>query len=134
MSILLDLLEASNETAWVIVYTSERLILGKRSPSTKNPNQWNFFGGHVDAGETSAEAAAREFEEETKCKIKASDLKEIAKINSATYFTIKIDDPSRVKTTTEISSVKQFKLVDLPDNLHSKTQNFFDRLDALFSK
>ena len=105
--------------------------MGKRSPSTKNPNQWNFFGGHVDSGETAESAAARELFEETKFKINPSQLKKISEIGNATYFSLKINGESDVSTSTEISKVKSFKLTDLPDNLHTKTQNFFDKLDNL---
>ena len=40
------------QTAWVILFTQNRLILGKRAPSVRNPNLWNFFGGHIDEGES----------------------------------------------------------------------------------
>lgn len=122
----------TSATAWVILYTQDKVILGKRSPSTKNPNQWNFFGGHIDKGESAKAAAVRELKEETGYDISESMLKEITTIGDATYFVARITDPQKVKTTDEVSKIKGFKLLDLPDNLHSKTQNFFDRLDSLF--
>jgi 8-oxo-dGTP pyrophosphatase MutT (NUDIX family) len=135
---LLDLFEKANDkrtaaTAWVILYTKDKVILGKRAPSTKNPNQWNFFGGHIDEGESKVEAAIRELKEETGYSLSASQLKEISKIGDATYFVARIEDPTNVKTTDEVSKVKGFKLTDLPDNLHNKTQNFFSQLDQLFA-
>jgi len=123
----------TSATAWVILYTADKVILGKRAPSTNNPNQWNFFGGHVDKGETPRAAACRELKEEVGYDISPTSLKEIASIGEATYFVARINDPQRVKTSDEVSRVKGFKLTDLPDNLHSKTQNFFDRLDHLFA-
>jgi len=123
----------SRKSAWVILYTSDKLILGKRSSVVRNPDQWNFFGGNIDAGEPTAEAAVRELEEETGYKIPASALRKISEVDGATYFTAKITDPENVKTTDETSKVKTFKLVDLPNNLHSKTQNFFDQLDHLLT-
>lgn len=123
---------ASKKTVWVILYTQNKLILGKRSPSVNNPNQWNFFGGQVDPGESDQEAAVREVAEETNFKINISDLKEIEKIGNSTYYVVKISDPSSLQITNEISKIKTFKLVNLPDNLHSKTQSFFDQLDTLF--
>ena len=136
---LCDLFEKKNDlrtnaTAWVILYTSDKVILGKRSPSTNNPNQWNFFGGHLDKGESAIDAAIRELEEEGGYTISASDLTEITKIGNATYFSARITDPKKIKTTDEVSKVNGFKLTDLPDNLHAKTENFFNRLDSLFSK
>jgi hypothetical protein len=64
-------------TAWVILYTSDKVMLGKRAPTTKNPNQWNFFGGHLDKGETAVQAAVRELKEETGYTMSVSKLKEI---------------------------------------------------------
>ena len=123
----------TTKTAWVILFTADKLILGKRSPTTRNPNQWNFFGGHIDEGESAEEAAVRELEEEIKFKASAGDLKKVAQIGDASYFSLKIPGTSGTKTTDEVSKIKQFKLTDLPDNLHSKTENFFNRLENLLS-
>lgn len=136
--LLIDLFERggstkTSATAWVILYTDKKLILGKRSPTSKNPNLWNFFGGHLDAGETAVEAACRELKEETGYTIDKSKLKELAKIGSATYFSAKVNDASSIGTTKEVSVVKTFKLTDLPDNLHSKTENFFTNLTTLLA-
>lgn len=121
----------TSATAWVILHTENKIILGKRAPSVRNPNQWNFFGGHVDKGESPQKAAARELFEETSYKLDVSTLKQISVIGEAHYFSARINNPSAVKTTDEISKVSNYKLTDLPDNLHSKTQNFFDRLENL---
>lgn len=123
----------TKSTAWVILYTANKVILGKRAPSTNNPNQWNFFGGGIDEGESAIKAAIRELKEETGYLLKESQLKEISKIGNATYFSARINDPAKVGTTDEVSKVKGFKLTDLPDNLHSKTENFFNQLDELFA-
>lgn len=129
---LTDLFEkTSKQSAWVILFTSDKLILGKRAPSSSNPNQWNFFGGGVDAGESAVEAAVRELKEEAKVNVSAGQLKKIADIGTATYFSCKVDNAGAASTSNEISKVKAFKLVDLPDNLHSKTQTFFDKLENL---
>lgn len=135
---LLDLFEKANDkrtkkTAWVILYTKDKVLLGKRAPSTRNPNQWNFFGGHIDEGESAMAAAIRELKEETGYEIKTSQLKEISTIGDATYFAARVRNQSSIGTTDEVSKVKGFKLTDLPDNLHSKTEDFFDQLDQLFS-
>lgn len=126
--------EKKNSSVWVILYTTNKIILGKRSPVINNPNQWNFFGGNIDANESPIQAAIRELEEETNYKLSPSQLKEIAKIGDATYFAAKINDPENIDITKETSKVKGFKLTDLPDNLHSKTENFFIRLDKIFEQ
>jgi 8-oxo-dGTP pyrophosphatase MutT (NUDIX family) len=123
----------TKNTAWVILHNGNKIILGKRSPSSNNPNQWNFFGGHVDKGESPKDAAVRELEEETGFKIDPSSLKQIAEIGTATYFSAKVTNASEVLPSSEISAVKSYKLTDLPDNLHSKTQTFFTNLDELLS-
>ena len=120
------------QTAWVILFTQNRLILGKRAPSVRNPNLWNFFGGHIDEGESPAEAAARELFEEIKVRVNPSELKEISKFGDATYFAFKVNGLVG-KTTSEVSKIETFKLTDLPDNLHSKTENFFNQLETILS-
>lgn len=121
----------STATVWVVVHTSDRMILGKRSSSINNPNQWNFFGGKIDKGETALDAAVRELEEETGHKVSAGALRKLVTINDATYFSLEVKDASAFKPSSEISKVTAFKLVDLPDNLHSKTSRFFDKVDWL---
>lgn len=118
-------------TAWVILTTSNKVILGKRSPDVNNPNQWNFFGGHIDAGETALAAAVRELFEETGYRINPGALKEISTIGNCTYFSATVADAGALSTTAEISKVRSFRVTDLPDNLHSKTENFFDHLVSL---
>lgn len=118
-------------TAWVILTTANKVILGKRSPDVNNPNQWNFFGGHIDAGETAIAAAVRELFEETGYTINPGALKEISTIGNCTYFSATVADAGVLGTTSEISKVRSFRVTDLPDNLHSKTENFFDHLVSL---
>jgi 8-oxo-dGTP pyrophosphatase MutT (NUDIX family) len=135
---LTDLFEKKNDlrtknTAWVILHTSNKIILGKRAPTTNNPNQWNFFGGHIDQGESAGAAAIRELHEETGFTLRETDLKEVSKIGSATYFSARVSNPGVVGTTDEISKVASYKLTDLPDNLHAKTENFFSSLDNLLA-
>lgn len=133
--LLCDLFEKKNSsgTAWVVVHTTDKLILGKRSAAVNNPNLWNFFGGHIDAGETAAEAAAREMEEEIGLTVSPNQLKLITSIGDATYFSYKASNSSGMRKTAEISKIDSFKLTDLPNNLHAKTQRFFDQLEALLS-
>lgn len=123
----------TSATAWVILFTANKIILGKRSPSANNPNQWNFFGGHIDAGETAVDAAVRELFEETKYQINPASLKQIDQIGNCTYFSAMVNDTGALSTTSEISKVRGFKITDLPDNLHSKTASFFDNIVKLIA-
>jgi 8-oxo-dGTP pyrophosphatase MutT (NUDIX family) len=118
-------------TAWVILTTANKVILGKRAPSVNNPNQWNFFGGHIDAGESPIQAAIRELFEETGYQISPSALKELTTLGNCTYFSATVSDAGALSTTDEISKVRGFRVTDLPDNLHSKTENFFNHLVSL---
>lgn len=125
--------KTENTTVWVILYTKDKLILGKRAPHINNPNQWNFFGGNIDANESPQKAAVRELEEETGYKIPSSSLKLIATVGNATYFAAPISNSSILDTTEETSKIRGFKLTDLPNNLHSKTENFFKDLENFFN-
>lgn len=132
--LLQDLFEKkeTKRTAWVIAYTPDKIIMGKRAPGVNNPNQWNFFGGNIDAGEDAATAAAREMSEEIGVKANASQLKKVAEIDGATYFLYKITSGFTPKKTAETSAIKGFKITNLPDNMHSKTAAFFSDLENLF--
>ncbi len=52
--------------AWVSVWDRKVLLL-LRGADGPNPGTWCFPGGKVEKGETRAEAAVREFREETRC-------------------------------------------------------------------
>jgi 8-oxo-dGTP diphosphatase len=52
-------------TAGTAVFRGDRILLLHRSPNAKNPGLWDLPGGHVEPGETLAQAARRETREET---------------------------------------------------------------------
>jgi 8-oxo-dGTP pyrophosphatase MutT (NUDIX family) len=123
--------KASAGTAWVILYTPKKLILGKRAPGTNNAGLWNFFGGHIDPGENPAQAAAREVGEEIRLQVDPSQLRHVSSVGSAHYFALRVGDLSGASTTDEISRISKFPIADLPKNLHAKTAQFFDNLETL---
>jgi len=47
-----------------IIERGGKILVGQRTPAQSHPLQWEFPGGKVEAGETPAEALARELEEE----------------------------------------------------------------------
>ena len=51
--------------AWTIVTRAECVLLGRRAPGRLHAGLWGLPGGKVEAGESLAEAAARELHEET---------------------------------------------------------------------
>ncbi len=65
-----DLPGLANSTQWS---TSAALLLTRRSAKLRNhPGQWAFPGGRLDEGETPAECALREMDEEVGLKLSAS--------------------------------------------------------------
>jgi 8-oxo-dGTP pyrophosphatase MutT (NUDIX family) len=53
------------DVACAILYRNGQILLGKRSPHRRlYPNCWDVIGGHVEAGETVAQALLREVEGE----------------------------------------------------------------------
>lgn len=116
-----------NETAWVVAVYRDTLILGKRSDHVNNPGQWNFFGGHLDSGESAREAAAREFREETGFDVPPGSLKKLDVINGASYFICYVSDAAKLRRSKETAKIRAFKKNELPDELHSKTKAFLDK-------
>lgn len=65
---------------WIINSKNE-ILLTKRHPEKKTaPGLWEYTGGHVMAGETSAEAALRELQEETGITAQADELHHIGSV------------------------------------------------------
>ena len=53
--------------AWSLIYCyrTGKFLLGKRSNFVHKPGLWNFFGGHLEPGESPRVAVLRELGEET---------------------------------------------------------------------
>ena len=53
--------------AWALIYcySSGKFLLGKRSQIVHKPGYWNFFGGHLEPGESPLTGVLRELGEET---------------------------------------------------------------------
>lgn len=64
-----------------VIQRENRILICQRRPAQTHPLKWEFPGGKVEAGETPAEALARELEEELAIRGAASD--EIARYEYA---------------------------------------------------
>jgi isopentenyldiphosphate isomerase len=61
---------------WIINESGQLLVQKRSSKKDSDPNKWDISSaGHIPAGETSVNAAAREIEEELGIEIEKSDLK-----------------------------------------------------------
>lgn len=67
---------------------NDRLLIYLRDdkPEIPFPNHWDFFGGHVEEGETPEEALVREVNEELGVKLKAWQLFRIFNCNSGDVY------------------------------------------------
>ncbi len=52
--------------AWMVIYCAPKksFLLGRRGPQMSKPLMWNFFGGHLDPGESAQQGVVRELREE----------------------------------------------------------------------
>ena len=55
--------------AWMVIYClgTGAFLLGKRGAWMHKAGTWNFFGGHINPGESPEQAVLRELREETGC-------------------------------------------------------------------
>jgi 8-oxo-dGTP pyrophosphatase MutT (NUDIX family) len=123
--------------AWIIVYDPDtnRFLMGKRSSKVNNPNMWNFFGGHVDVGESPRVAALREFKEETGIspKNKVSFLgKIVTKKRIINVFITTLSSDTKIPfNRKEHSAIKWFKPGKLPSKVNPPTKPILKNLRKL---
>lgn len=58
----------------LIIASDGKALFLKRGPKCPSPGTWCFPGGGIESGESALDAALRETEEETGCRLKADDL------------------------------------------------------------
>jgi len=69
--------------AWLLVRDGDKLLVGRRSPTTKlDVGKLNWIGGGVDKGETPQQAAIREFEEEAGYSFKPESVEHLISIDN----------------------------------------------------
>ncbi len=71
---------------WVAVVcpSSQRVLLARRAPTTRNAGQWNFFGGGLDQGERPIKTAVRELKEEAGIVVSRRELVELGEAATTT--------------------------------------------------
>lgn len=117
-----------------------QLLLQKRSMTKKlEPGKWAITGGHVDAGEESKVAAARELQEELYIEKDPEELIYLGTVRHVqyvsddyveneivdVYVTAVFVDPEEIAPNSEVDACKYFSLVEL--------ERVYSGEDALFA-
>lgn len=94
-------------------YLNGKILLGKRSAASSEPNRWSVFGGKVEQGETNEEGARREVLEETGIDYDGN-LTNIHSKNKFTYYLALIDNYKNFQITlnNEHTAYQWFDLID----------------------
>ena len=120
--------------AWAIIYcpSAGSFLFGKRSETVNKPGVWNFFGGHVDPGETPRQALLRELSEEAGIERSGEDLVHFGGISDDEiqglgyvealrelhYYLLLADSEFAPRLNDEHSEFRWLKPNNLPHNLN----------------
>ncbi len=127
-----------------IVNDQNQVLLGKRSTAEKiDGGKWGLIGGHVSAGETKKQAAAREIKEEIGLEVDEKNLiylhqKEVnydqnnAHVIYFYYLKTNLDITKCKLELKEISAVKWFEIDDVIEAITNKKQDIIAKLDRVF--
>lgn len=120
--------------AWVLIYCykTKKFLLGKRSHLVRKSGMWNFFGGHIDPGETPWTAAVRELKEETGFAVDESKIQPLENTNISElgfafglrefhYFVLFTEEERNPALGPEHSSSRWFAPAELPNTLNRPT-------------
>lgn len=127
----------SQAGVWAIIHCPKTgtFLLGKRSAKVNKPGLWNFFGGHIDAGETPRAALIRELTEEAGIQpadhelisiggatgAEIQDLGYVEALRELHYFLLLTDSEVEPQLNEEHSEFRWFKPGKLPHNLNRPT-------------
>jgi 8-oxo-dGTP diphosphatase len=119
---------------WAIIYcpSAGTFLFGRRSDMVNKPGVWNFFGGHIDEGETPRQALVRELHEEAGIARSDGDLVHFGGVSDADiqglgyvealrelhYFLLLADHEFTPRLNHEHSEFRWFKPHSLPRNLN----------------
>jgi 8-oxo-dGTP diphosphatase len=119
---------------WAIIYcpSTGSFLFGKRSETVNKPGVWNFFGGHVDPGETPRQALLRELSEEAGIERSGEDLVHFGGISDDEiqglgyvealrelhYYLLLADSEFAPRLNDEHSEFRWLKPNNLPHNLN----------------
>jgi 8-oxo-dGTP pyrophosphatase MutT (NUDIX family) len=119
---------------WAIIYcpSAGSFLFGKRSETVNKPGVWNFFGGHVDPGETPRQALLRELSEEAGIERSGEDLVHFGGISDDEiqglgyvealrelhYYLLLADSEFAPRLNDEHSEFRWLKPNNLPHNLN----------------
>ncbi|MFF0170704.1 NUDIX domain-containing protein [Streptomyces prasinus] len=127
--------ETIRYTADVVALTPDGDVLLIERDWPPYEGAWALPGGHVDAGETSRAAAARELEEETGVRVAADDLRQIGVWDSpgrdprGRYVTVAyaavVPADTRITAGDDARTARWWPLANLPKHLA------FDHADIL---
>ncbi|MEU0219941.1 NUDIX hydrolase [Streptomyces sp. NPDC006265] len=127
--------ETISYTADVVALTPDGEVLLIERDWPPYEGAWALPGGHVDSGETSRVAAARELEEETGVRVAADDLRQIGvwdapgrdprgRFVTVAYAAV-VPANTRITAGDDARTARWWPLADLPDQLA------FDHADIL---
>jgi len=122
---------------WAVIYcpSAGTFLFGRRSDVVNKPGVWNFFGGHIDEGETPRQALLRELSEEAGIARTDDDLVHFGGVSDADiqglgyvealrelhYFLLLADHEFTPHLNHEHSEFRWFKPHNLPHNLNRPT-------------
>ncbi len=120
--------------AWMVIYClgTGTFLLGKRGAWVHKAGTWNFFGGHINPGESPEQAVLRELREETgftPCQqeihtLGAADISPLGYVNGLRefhYFLMLTKTELEPSLGLEHSAFGWFKAHDFPLELNRPT-------------
>ena len=121
---------------WAIIHcpSAGTFLFGRRSDTVNKPGVWNFFGGHIDPGETPRQALLRELNEEAGLERSDDDLVHfggvsvndtdiqglgyVEALRELHYFLLLADHEFEPRLNHEHSEFRWVKPHNLPHNLN----------------